>query len=492
MYSLIVAHEARTLAKTPSLLWVLVLLTAAIAFGAWAASNVFERQTYGATIVSQHQESVRAKMRADVVKYEESVKASGGEMEFAPVNHAPGAGPPQGTNAGAVGSETASFAILPPTGLAALSIGQSDLNLNYIPVSMKNIIDATKDNEIENPVNLKTGAFDIAFVIIFLMPIFIMAMSYDLLSSEKERGTLAMVLAHPISLRKLMASKLISRMAIMLAVVTAFGLGAVLAVGSALDQPETWVRFGFWFGVTILYSLFWFALAVLVNALGKSSATNGIVLAGSWLAFVVIIPTLVSVIASTLYPAPSRLDFIAASREAQTAAELERMKALDAYYYDHLELVPGAEAKANDFLTLSLANNASIEKAIKPLYDEFQVQLNKQEAVVSRFQYLSPAIMMQLAMNEVAGTSADRYENFMKQVFVFQKQWVDFFTVRFLKRTPMTSAEFDQAPSFKYVEEPFGDVLARLLPSLLGLLVVVGGLTAFAFASLRKYRVAAR
>jgi ABC-2 type transport system permease protein len=490
MYSLIVAHETRNLAKTPSLLWILLMLTVAIGFGAWAASSVFERQVAGAAAIQEHEHQVREKMRSDLAKYEAEQKAAGKPLEFAAINHAPGAGAPQGTNAGAVGSETASFAILPPTGLAALSIGQSDLNLNYIPVSMQNIMDATKSNEIENPVNLKTGAFDIAFVVIFLVPIFILAMSYDLLSSEKERGTLAMVMAHPISLRKLMASKLISRMAIMLAVVLAFGLGAVLAVGSDFDKVETWARFGFWLGATVLYSLFWFGLAVLVNAAGKSSATNGIILAGSWLAFVVIIPTMVSVIATTLYPAPSRLDFIAASRDAQTDAEKGAMKALDDYYYDHVELVP--EDKAKDFLTLALANNASIEKAVKPLYDSFQTQLNKQEEVVNRFQFLSPAIMMQLAMNEVSGTSADRYEYFLKQVFEFHAKWVDFFTGRFLKREPLTTAEYDLFPQFKYQEEPFSNVVSRLTPSLLGLLVVVAGLTAFAFSSLRKYRVAAR
>ena len=70
---------------------------------------------------------------------------------------------------------------------------------------MNPTMDITKNNELENPVNLMTGAFDIAFVVIFLLPIFILAISYDLLSSERERGTLAMILAHPISLKELMA-----------------------------------------------------------------------------------------------------------------------------------------------------------------------------------------------------------------------------------------------------------------------------------------------
>ena len=113
------------------------------------------------------------------------VAATGGEYQFAAVRHAPGKGPPQGTNAGAVGAETAKYVTLPPTGLAALSVGQSDIQLNYLPVSLATTLDVTKNLELENPVNLMTGSFDIAFVVIFLLPIFILAMSYDLLSSEK-------------------------------------------------------------------------------------------------------------------------------------------------------------------------------------------------------------------------------------------------------------------------------------------------------------------
>ena len=492
MYSLIVAHETRSLIRTPALTWILIVLAFAIGFGAWAATRTMDRNEHGAAMIAEHEDAARAKMRADLEKYETKVKAEGKSLEFAAVNHAPGEGPPQATNAGAVGSETQSFAVLPPTGLAALSLGQNDMTLTYIPVSMKNAIEITKQEEIENPVNLKTGPFDIAFVVIFLMPIFILAMSYDLLSSEQERGTLAMVLAHPISLRKLMASKLISRAVLMLAVVLLFGLAAVLTVGTELESAATWARFATWIGATLLYSLFWFALAVLVNAFGRNSATNGIILAGAWLLFVVVVPTIVSMTATTAYPAPSRYDFMAASREAQTQAEFDRMKALDAYYYDHLELVPGAEDKANDFLTLALANNQAVEKAIKPLFEKFQEQRDAQETLVNRFQYLSPAIMMQLTLNEASGTSNGRYEAFMKQVFVFHEQWKTFFTGKFLKREPLSLAEFDAIPHFKYVEEPMSTVMTRLAPSLLGLLGVVSALMFVAFSVLRRYQVAAR
>ena len=44
---------------------------------------------------------------------------------------------------------------------------------------------------------------------------------------------------------------------------------------------------------------------------------------------VVIVPTLVSLLATTLYPAPSRMDLIVAAREAQTANEKSMQQTLD-------------------------------------------------------------------------------------------------------------------------------------------------------------------
>ena len=109
---------------------------------------------------------------------------------------------------------------------------------------MATTLDVTKYLELENPVSLMTGSLDIAFVVIFLLPIFILAMSYDLLSSEKERGTLAMILAHPISLRELLASKIIARAGMLMAVVLALGLIALFSVGTDLGSADTWARFG--------------------------------------------------------------------------------------------------------------------------------------------------------------------------------------------------------------------------------------------------------
>ena len=492
MYRLIVAQETRTMARTGALWAILILQVFAIGFAAWSGGRSISRQVTGATDAATYEAGMRDKMRQETVEYEAKVNASGGQYEFATVRHAPGQGPPQGTNAGAVGAETAAYIALPPTGLAALSIGQSDIQLDYLPITMGATLAMTRNAELENPVNLLVGSFDIAFVVIFLLPIFILAMTYDLLSSEQERGTLAMVLAHPISLREFVASKLVARAMVILAVVIGFGLLAVLAVGTQLETAETWLRFGLWIIATLLYCMFWFALAVLVNLYGRSSATNGTILAGAWLILVVIVPTLISLVATTIYPAPSRMDLTVAAREAQTAAEKDMNTSLDAFYAEHMESVPLGDQRAMDFMTLGQASANTIDKALLPLYAEFRARLDQQQDLVQRFQFLSPAVMMQLALNEIAGTSRDRYEDFLQQAAAFRTEWKNYFAGRFLRREPLRPADYASFPAFQYQPEAFGTMLLRLAPSLLGLLVLLLGVASVPFLGIRRYQVAAR
>ena len=143
-------------------------------------------------------------------------------------------------------------------------------------------------------------------------------------------------------------------------------------------------------------------------------------------------------------------------------------------------------------MTLGQASASAIEKALLPLYDQFQVRLDQQEGLVQRFQYLSPAVMMQLALNEIAGSSGERYENFLRQAFRFRTEWNNFFAERFLRRDPLRPADYDRFPAFSYRPEAFATVLLRLAPSLLGLLVIATGVAVLPLLRIRRYQVAAR
>ena len=70
--------------------------------------------------------------------------------------------------------------------------------------------------EIENPNRLLAGRFDLAFVIVFLYPLLILTLSYNMLSAEQEQGTLALTLSQPVSLRTLVSGKVLLRALVLL------------------------------------------------------------------------------------------------------------------------------------------------------------------------------------------------------------------------------------------------------------------------------------
>ena len=494
MLKLMMGHEIRLLASSSMLGWLLAGVVVAVLFAAWSGGQAVGRQTAAADIAREVESAKKAKLRADVVAYEKYVEENGLEFQtYRAMHTAPKPGQsPEGTSAGMVGTDRVKeYAVLPPTGLAAFAVGQSDLLTGHIAVTMRNLAHVTEKSEFGNPIHLLSGSFDLAFVVIYLLPIFVLGLTYNMLSSEKERGTLAMILAHPVSLRELMASKVVSRVLVLLTVVVGAGLVSLLLVGKGLGTVETWLRFAAWALLTALYCLFWFALALLVNARGRSSAANGISLAGIWLILVVIVPTMVSLLASASYPPPSRMEMIAAGRTATLEAEADSAKALDEFYFDHLEFVPDAEEKIQDFFAHFLAREQAVSDAVAPIQERFREQLNLQQQLINRFQFVSPAIMMRLALNEVSGTSVDRYEHFEDQVLVFRDQWTDYFMTRFLQDVPLHSADYDEFPAFDYVPEPLATTFSRLLASALGIAILSLLLVLAGVGSLKRFMVAA-
>lgn len=381
--------------------------------------------------------------------------------------------PPSVSSPGALGLSVLShYTVLPPTPLAALSIGQTDVQPTYYKVTAHPALTFLNATEIQNPLNVLAGSFDVAFIIVFLLPIFIVALTFDLMSKEKESRVLELVLALGVSKIAFILAKGIARAMLIFTMLLVVGLVAIVLTEADLGDSAMWLRFGLWFLVVALYAFFWFALALFVNSLSKPSATNGVVLANLWLVFVVVIPALVNVAATTLYPAPSRVELTTEMREATEVADQESAESREAFFFDHPEMV-GGDANADQFFLQVLATDSAVERAIEPLMEEFGIQAQKRQEVVDLLQYVSPAIMAQNALNAVSGTGTERFTDFSEQVLDFHENWRGFFTSRIVKGSRMTAAEFDQIPTYDYRSLRTEDVLASTLSPAAGLAIFV-------------------
>ena len=118
---------------------------------------------------------------------------------------------PSSLRADAAANERGWLALLPPAPLSALAIGQGDVYPNYIKVTARSLDALVSGDQIEHPLAVASGQFDVAFVILFLYPLLIFAVSFDLTATERDQGTLRMVLAQPVTLGDVVAGKMIVR-----------------------------------------------------------------------------------------------------------------------------------------------------------------------------------------------------------------------------------------------------------------------------------------
>jgi ABC-2 type transport system permease protein len=369
------------------------------------------------------------------------------------------------------------YAVLPATPLAALSAGQSDLLPSVLPLVAGRLPSLAAGSEPENPHRLLIGRFDAGYVVIFLLPLVVIALTYALLAGERERGTLALLLSQPLTAASLFVAKLAVRIALVLAFLLTL---VVLFLWSA---PATdWSRLALWTCVATAYCAFWFALSAAVAARNGGSATHAIALASCWLALTLLLPASINLAVKTLAPVPSRVELILAMRAATDAANTERSELLGAFYDDHPDLAPAA-GSPDDFAMLQFVTSQKIEGDLIPVLARYDEQLARQQALVEKLQFLSPALLAQSALADAAGTGLARHRRFFVQALEHHRELRAFFEPRLLVKQKFSA--WDEVPAFRYVEEPATDAAARVAPALAALLLATIGLGLLSWRTLR-------
>ncbi len=459
--------------RTP---WLMVLLFGALmAYGAWNGLSWTRFQERTIADVAAEESGRLAKLDTAIAQ-----RAAGDTTVRIAAVGALGA-------AGAV-----RYAVLPPAALAPLAVGSSDLFPYYTKVSLRSKQSFIVNDEIENPHNLLAGRFDLAFAIVFVLPLLIMALTYNLVSAEREQGTMALMLSQPVSARRVLLLKLAVRAGFVLALTLALTLGVVIGTGVPLSMPGTWARVLLWVSVVLAYSAFWIAAAVAVNALGRSSATNALALLGVWLMVVVVVPSLVAAFVTTMYPAPSRVALTTELRKVSDQAAAQGDTAVSQFLADHPEMAQLGALSTRNAWGRTIALQERTEDAMRPTYAAFDAALAAQRVAADRLRVLSPAILVQDALHDVAGRSVTRYRDYSAQVDAFHQSWQQFFFRRVFAEATMTPADFAALPRFTYRDEAMGALVQRVGVAVLLVLLPALLLAGWGVARLRTVSLAER
>jgi ABC-2 type transport system permease protein len=448
-------HEWRVLARSRVTLAVLAVFVAALAISGWL----------GATRAAREQHTLE--------RFEQRVA----EQRARPVS----------LRAEAVANEKGGLALLPPAPLGALAVGQSDVYPGYLTVTARRLDALVSGDQVEHPLAVASGPFDIAFVVLFLYPLLIFATSFDLTAGERERGTLRMVLSHPVRLADVVAGKLLAR-ALVLAGPVVILPAAVAAVTPVPAAPAALgLSLVIWTLAVLAYGAIWHGLALVVNARGWRAATNALVLAGTWLLFAVVGPATINLGIAAVYPMPSRVAAAVEARAATEAASVQGSQALGQFLQDHPTSANIGQDGMRQFAALQAARDRQMAERLAAVTASFEAQLQRQQQLASWLSVLSPAMVAQGVLLDAAGTSTTRFEHFRAAAAVFQREWAAYFEPRVLDAATLTPADVAAAPAFRYAEAPVSAMARRAAAPLAAMALAGAALLWLGFRLYRGY-----
>ncbi|WP_052732377.1 ABC transporter permease subunit [Hymenobacter terrenus] len=172
--------------------------------------------------------------------------------------------------------------------LAPLVVGQRDLNPGHYRLTGMSLYYQLFQNELANPLKLLVGNFDLAFVLVYLLPLFIIALSYALMAGEKESGVLPLLRVQVASVRRLLLGMLLFGFLLVMALAEGLSLLGFAVVGASVRRDGAGMLL--WLLTVASNCAFWFAVVWAVASFNRDSAVNALAAVGLWLLFLLVLP----------------------------------------------------------------------------------------------------------------------------------------------------------------------------------------------------------
>ena len=392
---------------------------------------------------------------------------------------------PGPADAGDIGYYHTTFAVHHPDPWAALSLGLRDVNPSYVKLRLLGLQNQLYATDNTNPMKVLSGNFDLAFVLVYLFPLLIIALSFNLLSSEREEGILVLLLAQPVRPGTVVAAKLAFRLAIVL------GLALLLsAVGMGWAGVPLDGRVATWLALTVLYCLFWFGVVLVVTALHRPSAVNAVALLGVWLLLVVLVPSLLNLGVAAARPVPQGIELTIKQREEIHGGwDRPKTETMNRFFALYPQWRDTATIRERFAWRWYYAFQHLGDLAVAPQAAAYARGLQQRYDLVERLNMLSPAINAQSSFNALAGTDLPTHLRFQCSATRFHDSLRAFYYPFLYRKVAFTHADYAREPTHTFTSQP---ELATTQRGLLKLLLTVAAVFGLGAVLLRVRPVSPR
>nr|WP_313427257.1 DUF3526 domain-containing protein [Brevundimonas diminuta] len=331
-----------------------------------------------------------------------------------------------------------------PSPLAFAALGMRDVSPYILRVRALGLEAQLYDGDVFNPELALPGRFDFSFVLIFLAPLFVIALFHDLVSGEREAGRLRTLEALAKGGRALLFRRAALRFILPW---TALSLPfCVAAVLQAVTVPTVLL-------VLVLvaaYLLFWVGLSALVSRLRWSSVANAATLAAAWLVLVLIVPTLANVAINRAIPVNQGAEIAMAQREAVHGAwDIPHEDTMRRFYANHPEWSDSAPLGPEFHYKWYLAFHQNGDESVAPEVQAYREGLERRDQTARTLGWILPSVGVQAALTRLADTDLKAQLAYQDRIRAFHERLRVFYYGYLFYDRPFGKADFGRAPKFE-------------------------------------------
>lgn len=343
-------------------------------------------------------------------------------------------------------------AVLPPGQLAFLALGELDLMPHTATVSLFSTeAGFTKNQELQSPATLAAGRFDLAFVVVVLLPLVLIALGHTQLAEDRERQRLPLLAAQG-ELTALLRRRLALRgfaVAFPLVLIT----GAAAWASAGIQGMPDWLA---WTAAALAWGVLWLVLCAVVAGRAHHAGAAAATLVACWLGVVMLLPAALDALLQSMAPPPSPLRAVTATRVAEVEADRQRERILGQYVSDHPEL---SVSTAQDDLAWTRRYYTQlqyVQAMLAPMRNEAEQAHQRHRVLRDALVWLSPAQVLERSLTRSAGTDASRYRDFKLQLRAFKQSWDKPLLAPLLQGHSLKADDFSRLPRFRFADAPSG------------------------------------
>ena len=357
----------------------------------------------------------------------------------------------------------------PPSRLSALASGRTAVETASLRIRLLALEGQLYEHETLNPRLAAAGHLDLAFVLIALLPLFVIAVTYDIVSSERERGTwrMARLFARP---RRLITAKIAARVVLVAGLITSLALISAFSTGTDADGRAGWAV-----ALIALHTLFWFALCLGVGGGRRSSTANAMILVGVWVALTFLAPAVLSLTNALLHPVPEALELTVRQRQGYHEAwDLPKAATMEGFFEDYPQWSDQTVPEDEFTWAWYYAMNHRGDQAARDASHAYRDVLTRRDEWARRWSLLVPPLATQIALDRLSAADLRTQLAYQEAVRGYHERLKQHFQPFLFSAAPFTQVDWDRVPTFEPAA-PASEAAQAGLPAALALILISVG-----------------